>query len=56
MVRYPFTGSKGAGRGRPKVYAGKVNCDNIDKRHIKIFVEDDHAYYNSGIVYCMVLK
>lgn len=55
-LRYPYNGPKQRGRGRPKAYDGKVDCDNIDKRRIKKFYEDEDATYHSGIVYCMALK
>lgn len=55
-LRYPYNGTKKTGRGRPKAYDGKVDCNNIDKRRIKKFDEDENAVYYSGIVYCMALK
>jgi hypothetical protein len=55
-LRYPYHGAKKSGRGRPKAYEGKVDCNNIDKRRIKKFYEDEDALYYSGIVYCMALK
>ncbi len=55
-LRYPCNGAKKSGRGRPKAYDGKVDCNNIDKRRIKKFYEDQETIYYSGIVYCMALK
>jgi len=55
-LRYPYSGTKKSGRGRPKAYDGKVDCNNIDKRRIKKFDEDEDTVYYSGIVYCMALK
>lgn len=55
-LRYPYNGTKKIGRGRPKAYDGKVDCNNIDKRRIKKFDEDEDALYYSGVVYCMALK
>ena len=55
-LRYTYNGPKQSGRGRPKAYDGKVDCDNIDKRRIKKFYEDEQAIYYSGIVYCLALK
>jgi hypothetical protein len=55
-LRYPYSGIKKSGRGRPRAYDGKVDCNNIDKRRIKKFAEDEDALYYSGIVYCMALK
>ena len=55
-LRYPYNGTKQNKRGRPKLYDGKVDCTNIDKRRIKKFDEDEQAIYYSGIVYAMALK
>ena len=55
-LRYPYSGIKKNGRGRPKAYDGKVDCNNIDKRRIKKIDEDEQVAYYSGIVYCMALK
>jgi hypothetical protein len=55
-LRYPHSGVRKTGRGRPKAYDGKVDCNNIDKRRIKKFAEDEDALYYSGIVYCIALK
>ena len=55
-LRYTYNGPKQTGRGRPKAYDGKVDCNNIDKRRIKKFDGDEQAVYYSGIVYCMALK
>ncbi len=55
-LRYPYNGARKGGRGRPKAYDGKVDCNHIDKRRIKKFDEDEESVYYSGIVYCMALK
>ena len=55
-LRYPYQGAKKSSRGRPKAYEGKVDCNNIDKRRIKKFYEDEDSHYYRGIVYCMALK
>ena len=55
-MRYTYNGPKQTGKGRPKAYDGKVDCNNIDKRRIKKFDADEQAAYYSGIVYCMALK
>jgi hypothetical protein len=55
-LRYAYNGPKRKGRGRPKLYEGKVDCTNIDKRRIKKFGEDQYVLYYSGIVYSMALK
>lgn len=55
-LRYTYSGPKKSGRGRPKLYEGKVDCNHIDKRRIKKFDEDEEVIYYSGIVYCIALK
>ncbi|HKG69918.1 MAG TPA: transposase [Segetibacter sp.] len=55
-LRYTYNGPKQSRRGRRKLYDGKVDCNNIDKRRIKKFDEDEDAVYYSGIVYCIALK
>jgi hypothetical protein len=55
-LRYIYAGPKQLKRGRPKVYDGKVDCSNVDKRRIRKFYEDEDAIYYSGIVYCIALK
>ena len=55
-LRYPYSGVRKNGRGRPRAYDSKVDCSHIDKRRIKRFAADEDAVYYSGIVYCMALK
>ena len=55
-LRYTYTGPVKIGRGRPNAYDGKVDCNNIDKRRIKKYEEDEDVVYYSGIMYCMALK
>ena len=55
-LRYPYSGAKKSGRGRPRAYDGKVDCNNMDRRRIKKFEEDGQFVYYSGIVYCIALK
>ncbi len=55
-LRYPYSGAKKSGRGRPRAYDGKVDCNNMDRRRIKKFEEDEQFVYCSGIVYCIALK
>ncbi len=55
-LRYSYNGPKKSERGRPKRYDGKVDCNNIDKRRLKKYDDDEDAIYYSGIVYCMALK
>lgn len=55
-LRYIYNGARTGGRGRPKLYDGKVDCKNIDKRRIRIFDQDEQVVYYSGIVYSKALK
>ena len=43
-------------RGRPQKYAGKVNCQDIDKRRLRRFAQDDECSYYSGVVWAVALK
>lgn len=42
--------------GRPKKYAGKVDCKQIDKRRLRLFKQDEQARYYSGVVYALALE
>ena len=55
-LRYLYNGPKAKGKGRPRLYDGKVDCTRIDKRRIRSFSQDEHAVYYSGIVYSIALK
>lgn len=55
-LRYLYNGPVRKGRGRPKIYDGKVDCANIDKRRMKQVDEDEQHIYYSGLVYCVILK
>ena len=44
-LRYPYNGPKAKGRGRPRLYDGKVDCTNIDRRRIKKVDEDEQVIY-----------
>lgn len=54
-LRYLYNGPK-VRQGRPKIYDGKVDCKNIDKRRIRQVGEDERVIYYSGVVYSMALK
>ncbi|MEO5995811.1 MAG: hypothetical protein ABIN89_03745 [Chitinophagaceae bacterium] len=43
ILRYPYSGPKKTGQERPKAYDGKVDFNNVDKRHIKKFDEEEDA-------------
>lgn len=56
-LRYAYVGKKRSGRGRPKLYDGKVNTEFIDRRKIRrCFDIDSDTSVFSGIVYSISLK
>jgi len=56
-LRYTYHGPKRIGRGRPKLYDGKVNTNFIDRRRIRYcFDIDENTCVFSGIVYSISLK
>lgn len=55
-LSYLYNGPKRTGKGRPKQYDGKVDCQNIDKRRLRIFDQDEEISCYSGMVYAVALK
>lgn len=56
-LRYGYNGIKHIGKGRPKMYDGKVNTSLIDRRRIRYcFDIDEDTSVFSGIVYSISLK
>jgi hypothetical protein len=56
-LRYAYHGPKHIGRGRPKLYDGKVNTNFIDRRRLRYcFDLDENTCVFSGIVYSISLK
>jgi hypothetical protein len=56
-LRYTFSGTRHTGKGRPKLYDGKVNTQSIDRRRIRYCFEvDEDTCAFSGIVYSISLK
>ena len=56
-LRYAYKRPKRTGKGRPKLYAGKVDTNFIDRRRIRYcFDIDEHTSVFSGIVYSISLK
>lgn len=53
---YVYKGKQKDGKGRPKLYDGKVNTMDIDKRKIKYCFRDSDKEVYAAIVYCMQLK
>jgi hypothetical protein len=55
-LKYLYKGRQKGGKGRPKLYDGKVNIAAIDKRKIKCCYRDEDTEVYAGIVYCVQLK
>ena len=54
-LRYLYHGPQKR-TGRPKKYDGKVDCQRIDKRRLRLFAQDRVCCYYSGVVYAVALK
>jgi hypothetical protein len=55
-LQYLFTGKQKKGKGRPRIYSGKINVKKIDKRKFKkVYKDGDLEIYNA-IVYSVGLK
>ena len=55
-LQYLHTGPKQSGKGRKKLYAGKVDVKKIDKRKWKLCYEDEDVRRYELKVHCMTLK
>ena len=55
-LKYLFICETTGKRGRPKVYAGKINFKNIDKNIFTLFDENEDEYCYQAIVYSKSLK
>jgi len=55
-LRYLYKGPKRKGRGRPKVYDGKVDPKKLDKRRFKWVYEDKHVSIYQAQLYSWSLK
>ncbi len=55
-LMYVFKGNQKGGRGRRKLYDGKINIHKIDKRRLPCCHSDEHVKVYSGVVYCVLLK
>jgi hypothetical protein len=53
-LRYLYRGPRN-NRGRPRLYAGKVDCQRIDKRRLRRFRQDERCCYYSGVVNAVAL-
>lgn len=54
-LRYLYSGPQKP-LGRRKQYDGKVDCQKIDKRRLRLFQQDEHARYYSAVVYAVALQ
>lgn len=55
-LMYLYKGKQTGGRGRPKLYDGKVNITAIDKSRIKCCYRDNDKQVYTAILYCVQLK
>lgn len=55
-LMYLYKGKQKAGKGRPKLYDGKINTEAIDKRKIKCCYRDNDKQVYAAKVYCVQLK
>ncbi len=55
-LMYLYKGKQKGGKGRPKLYDGKVNIAAVDKRRIKCCYRDDNKQVYAATVYCVQLK
>ena len=55
-LSYLYNGPQKTGKGRKKLYAGKVDVKNIDKRRWKSCYEDEHLQGFELKVWCVSLK
>lgn len=55
-LMYLYKGKQKGGRGRRKIYDGKVNVAAIDKRRIKCCYHDKDMRVYAAILYCVQLK
>lgn len=55
-LMYIFKGKQKTGKGRKKLYDGKIDIKNIDKRRLPCCYSDEQMKVYSGVVYCVLLK
>ena len=55
-LMYLYKGKPRPGKGRPKIYDGKVNTTAIDKRRIKCCYRDKEMEIYAALLYCVQLK
>lgn len=55
-LKYLFKGKQKSGRGRKKLYEGKIHTANIDKQRLPCCYADEDMKVYAGKVYCVLLK
>jgi len=55
-LMYLYKGKSRPGKGRPRIYDGKVNTTAIDKRRIKCCYRDKEMEIYAALLYCVQLK
>jgi hypothetical protein len=55
-LMYLFKGKQKTGKGRKRLYDGKIDIKNIDKRRLVGCYRDENMKVYAGVVYCVLLK
>jgi hypothetical protein len=55
-LKYLYLGPRKKGKGRPRKFAGKIKCDNIDKRRFKRVHQDQEVIIYQAVVWSVCLK
>ena len=55
-LMYIFKGKQKTGKGRKKLYDGKIDLQKIDKRRLPCCYSDEQMKVYAGAVYCVLLK
>jgi Transposase DDE domain len=55
-LMYLFKGKQKTGKGRKRLYDGKIDIKNIDKRRLVRCYRDENMKVYAGVVYCVLLK
>jgi Transposase DDE domain len=53
---YLFKGKQKAGKGRKRLYDGKIDIKNIDRRRLPCCYRDGHMKVYAGVAHCVLLK
>ncbi len=55
-LMYIFKGKQKTGKGRKKLYDGKIDIKNTDKRRLPCCYKDEQMKVYAGVIYCVLLK